>query len=146
MLQIRMMKLEDTERAKPLFREAPMFFNKQKLIINQSYVIEDQGKISGIASYKLKDDKTATIDCLYVKRNERGSKLGDGLFRAILNHLNLRKVTTVFIVGNRIANGFFVAEGLEIVAVDPNNSDLLTFRVDLPAFFERGCKHREPQA
>jgi N-acetylglutamate synthase-like GNAT family acetyltransferase len=140
------MKIEDTERAKPLFREAPVFFNKQKLIINQSYVIEDQGKISGIASYKLKDSKTATLDCLYVKRSERGSKLGDGLLRAILNHLNIHKVTTVFITGNRIANGFFVAEGLEIVAADPNDSDLLTFRVDLPAFFDRGCKHSEHRA
>ena len=146
MLQIRMMKIEDTSRAKLLFKEAPHFFNQMKLIVNQTFIIEDQGLITGIASYKKRENDTATIDCLYISKKERGFKLGDGLLRGLLNHIQHQKINTVYVTSTPTSQGFFIAEGLEIVATNLDNTDALTFVIHLPRFFERGCKSSRRQA
>ena len=146
MLQIRMMKFEDTEKSRPLFQEDPNYFNKQQLIIDQTFIIDQSNEIIGVGSYKRKGDNAAIVDLLYVKKANRGQKLGDGLLRALLNHLNIKGYHTVFFNSEGASNGFFVSEGLEIAAVDPQNAEILTFRAELPNFFEGGCKHSGRQA
>jgi N-acetylglutamate synthase-like GNAT family acetyltransferase len=141
-----MMKIEDTTRAKTLFKESPHFFNQMKLIVGQTFIIEDKGLIIGIASYKKKEKGTAIIDCLYVSSKERGLKLGDGLLRGLLNHMQHQNIKRVFVTSPPISQGFFIAEGLEIVPRHLEPSDNLTFVIDLPAFFERGCKSSRHQA
>lgn len=140
MLQIRMMTFKDTEEVRPIFQEAPNYFNKQKLIIDHTFVIDESNTILGLASYKMKDETTVLVDLLYVSKERRGEKLGDGLLRALLNHLNFRGVKTVFINSQEASHGFFVSEGLEIAATDPNDTSNLVFRATLPDFFQGGCK------
>jgi len=140
------MKIEDATRAKSLFKEAPHFFNQMKLIVNQTFIVEDQGRIIGIACYKRKEKDMAVIECIYISQKERGFKIGDGLLRGLLNHMQYQKINTVFVTSTLASQGFFIAEGLEIVTSNASHSEALTFVIHLPEFFERGCKSSRQQA
>lgn len=140
MIQIRMLSDSDIQALPRLLREAHLEYTDIKKPDNEFYVVEDQKKLCGLCAYELLDNQKAKIDFIYIREQDRGFKLGDGLLRAVLNHLDHRGVKKVLIESNSTTNGFYVAEGLEIVYTSPENSDLLTFVVELPQFFNSPCK------
>lgn len=140
MIQIRMLNDSDIKALSRLLREAHLEYSEIKKARNEFYVVEDQKNLCGLCSYELLENEKAKIDLIYIKEQDRGFKLGDGLLRAVLNHLDHLGVKKVLIESNSATNGFYVAEGLEIVYTSPENSDFLTFVVELPQFFNSPCK------
>lgn len=137
MIQIRMMKPSDMKSVDQMLKETQMKFEQLKIKVDHCYVVEDGNHICGLSGYEMTDENRAEMRYLFVRNEDRGFKLGDGLFRAMLNHLDHKKVTQVYIKSEESTNGFFVAEGLEIAM---KADEKLVFRVDLPDFFNKPCK------
>lgn len=140
MIQIRMMSDSDIHALPRLLRELHLEFSDIKNSVNEFYVVEEQKNLCGLCAYEIVGDQKAKIDFIFIREQDRGFKLGDGLLRAVLNHLDHMGVKKVLIESNLATNGFYVAEGLEIIYTAPENSDLLTFMVELPQFFNTPCK------
>ncbi len=140
MIQIRKMSESDIDALPRLLRETHIEYSDIKNPCNEFYVVEDQKKLCGLCAYELLEHQKAKIDFIFIKEQDRGFKFGDGLLRAVLNHLDHRGVKKVLIESNSATNGFYVAEGLEIIYTSPENSDFLTFVVELPQFFSSPCK------
>lgn len=140
MIQIRMMSDSDRDALPRLLKEANVEYSDIKRSGNEFYVVEDQKNLCGLCGYELLENQKAKIDFIFIREQDRGFKLGDGLLRGVLNHLDHLGVKKVLIESNLSTNGFYVAEGLEIVYTSPENSDFLTFVVELPQFFNSPCK------
>ncbi|GAU76984.1 GNAT family N-acetyltransferase [Fusibacter sp. 3D3] len=137
MIQIRMMKQSDMRSVDRMLKETQMKFEQLKLKIDHCYVVEDGERICGLAGYEMTEADRAEMIYLFVRNEDRGFKLGDGLFRAMLNHLDHKKVTQVYIKSDESTNGFFVAEGLDIAM---KADEKLVFKAELPEFFNKPCK------
>ncbi len=137
MIQIRMMKQSDIKPVDQMLKETQMNFEQLKLKVDHCYIVEDGNNVCGIAGYELADEHKAEMCYMFVRHEDRGFKLGDGLFRAILNHLDHQKVTQVYIKSEENTDGFFVAEGLEIAM---KTGEKLVFKAELPDFFNKPCK------
>ncbi len=140
MIQIRSMSDSDIQALPRLLRELQLEFSDIKKPGNEFYVVEEQKNLCGLCAFEILGDQKAKIDFIFIREQDRGFKLGDGLLRAVLNHLDHQGVKKVLIESNLATNGFYVSEGLEIIYTAPDNSDLLTFVVELPQFFLTPCK------
>ncbi len=140
MIQIRLINDSDIKALSRLLKEINLQFSDIKKTENNFYVVEDHSNLCGICAFEMIGDEKAKIDFIFIKEQDRGFKLGDGLLRAVLNHLEHQGVKKVLIKSDVKTNGFYVAEDLEIIYAEPENSDLLTFVVELPQFFSKPCK------
>ncbi len=137
MIQIRMMKKSDVKSVDQMLREDQLEFEALFLEIEQCFVVEDGSRICGLSGYRQLEEEKAELVYLYIREEDRGFKLGDGLLRATLNHLDHKKIRQIYITSNERTDGFFVAEGLEIAMKSGEN---LVFRAELPDFFNTPCK------
>ncbi len=137
MIQIRMMKHNDIKAVDHMLKEVKMTFDNIKLAPEHCFIVEDGNRICGIAGYEMTEIDKAEMRYIFVRSEDRGFKLGDGLFRALLNHLDHQKICQVYIKSSEPTNGFFVAEGLEVAMT---MGEKLVFKADLPDFFNKPCK------
>lgn len=105
------------------------------------FVVEDNKHIVGCCVYARINDTQAEVTCIYIRREDRGFKLGDGLIRGVLNHLSHLRTKTVFMKSSAATNGFYLKEGFD-VHYHESDKQLMTFVVALPEFFEKGCKSK----
>lgn len=78
------------------------------------FAIMDGNTLLGHASLKLfKDDSIIQIHELYVLPEERNNKLGDGLFRAILNYGRINFCKLAIIEDKEISNSFLIKEEMK---------------------------------
>lgn len=137
MIQIRMMKCNDVRAVDQMLKETQMTFEGIKLSADHCFVVEDGNRICGIAGYEMTEVDKAEMRYIFVRNEDRGFKLGDGLFRALLNHLDHKKVCQVYVKSSEETNGFFIAEGLEVAMT---MGEKLVFKAELPDFFNKPCK------
>lgn len=108
-------------------------FNEISLCLDTLYIVVERGQALGFGYFNAYDDKIY-IDNLYIKKSERMNKLGDSLFRAILNALNLVFLKNVYMRNSDLYRGFLKAEDIEY---DKNTDE---FVITLPDFFNRKCR------
>lgn len=116
---------------KKLMMQENLEFNDVSLCLETLYVVVDKLDVLGFGYYNQYGDDIY-IDHLFIKTNERLTKLGDSLFRAILNSLALQGKEIVLMRSQSHYDGFLRAENIEL------HED--TFVIDLKEFFSRKCR------
>lgn len=101
------------------------------LVYDTMFVVLDNNHVLGFGYYNTYDHKIF-IDQLYIKRSERMQKLGDSLFRAILNANVLEGKTHIYMRDLPIYQDFMRSEELF--------ADQGLYSIDLYEFFDRKCK------
>jgi len=116
---------------KKMMLQENLEFNDVSLCLDTLYVVVEKLDVLGFGYYN-QYDNDFFIDHLYIKTNERLGKLGDSLFRAILNSMILQGHETVYMRTDSHYDGFLQAENIE------KHDD--RFVVDLNEFFSRKCR------
>lgn len=106
-------------------------YDTVSLCLDSLFVVADKLDVLGFGYYNVYDDETY-LDHLYIMKNERLNKLGDSLFRAILNSLQLQGITTIYMRQDPLYDGFLKAENIVF--------DEERFIIDTQEFFSRKCK------
>lgn len=101
------------------------------LVYDTMYIVLDGSNVLGFGYSNIYDGEIY-LDHLYIETSERLSKLGDSLFRALLNSLALQGITTVYMRNNPIYNDFLNAEDIYL------HGD--RYEISLDEFFSRKCK------
>ncbi len=133
MIQIRKQRDSDTPKIKS-FLEGKS--DQMKALVANGltcFLVEEGERILGVAAYKNEGE----IHGLFIDENFRALKLGDGLFRAVLNHFDLLGISEVLVFSQAETYGFFASEPIEPVSMPGQNG---VFKVLLPDFFNRPCK------
>lgn len=104
----------------------------------------------GYCLFQILENSAAHLKQIYIKPNERKFKLGDGLFRAVLNSLEIQGVNQVVATGKSEEMAFYRHEGmisvepevLEKISADINAADFsqFVFLESIKAFFSKPCK------
>lgn len=85
--------------------------------INSQYgfVLEVDGEIIGVCAYDIIEQTMGYIHYIYVKTEYRRQKFGDGLFRAVLNSMDLKGVISVACSSRSsdLESKLYAYEGLE---------------------------------
>jgi len=115
----KMMKMENLE------------FEDVSLCLDSLFVVANRLDVLGFGYYNVYGDEIY-IDHIYIKTNERLSKFGDSLFRAILNSLTLQGVTEVFMRNDELYAGFLKAENIALIED--------RFVIETGEFFSRKCR------
>lgn len=141
MIQIRPMKKSDKQNLLDMLRkdgiDCEAVFNGDK----SHYVVEDSDEIVGFSSYEVINNEQARLLNIYIRKQDRGFKLGDGLLRGVLNQLDRLKINKVFVTSTIETNGFFISEGLVVSnEIHAENEGELIFQIELPDFFKKPCK------
>ncbi|MTI67803.1 MAG: GNAT family N-acetyltransferase [Firmicutes bacterium] len=106
------------------------------------YIMQSGEKIVGITAAMIYDDKSL-LNLIIINKEERNSKLGDGLLRSILNKLEKEGIKKVY---SKVISEFLIKEGFK--KVKPNtklindlsikeNTDIL--ECNLETFFSKCC-------
>ncbi len=106
-------------------------FNAVSLCLESLYVVADRLDVLGFGYFNIYEGEVY-IDHLYIKKNERLNKLGDSLFRTILNSLNLNGVQIIYMRDDELYKGFLQAENISF--------DTGRFIIDTDEFFNRKCR------
>ncbi len=148
MITIRQMVEEDIESISQ--DEELKVWSQEDYKKTQTYLVVDRKTILGIASYDVLTDHQAQLLCLYIKKEYQGNHFGDGLFRAILNHLDKQEFSKVYCSGDHNMKPFYDKEELEQMSSEQLELSVknkwkgtvpsLIFEVKLPDFFEGPCK------
>lgn len=94
------------------------------------YLVLEGDEVLGFGYYNIYDDEIY-IDHLFIKPAERLNKLGDSLFRAILNSIHLMGVKMTYMRENALYDDFLASEDLYLSEG--------RYVIDLDAFFSRKC-------
>ncbi|MBU5437585.1 GNAT family N-acetyltransferase [Tissierella sp. MSJ-40] len=95
------------------------------------YVMYDNERIIGAAKATIVKDY-GIFDYLLIIKDQRGSNLGDGLLRALLNKLNSIGIKQIFYSSE---NNYLLKKGFEY-SIDSN----LKLQIHIPTFLNRSCK------
>lgn len=117
------------------------------------FIVDDGGQIIGVCIYDWIEAHMACIQAIYLKESERNYKLGDGLFRATLNSIELNGGSCVICRGCESEITFYVHEGLEQLSINStrlsnriwekvicSKNDQFAFLESIQAFFSKPCK------
>ncbi len=120
---------------------------------NHFFVIDDGGGIIGFCAYEYATPNLAHIKAIYVKPSERNNKFGDGLFRSVLNSIEINGGTHVILSGNQMELDFYAHEGLSPVALnreglsaevhhvmDPLLNQSFSYLDSIEVYFNKPCK------
>lgn len=133
MIEITRYKENYSDSLKKMMLQENLDYNEVSLCLDTLYVVLEKQEILGFGYFNLYDNDLF-IDHLYIKKSERLNKLGDSLFRTILNALNLSSIKKVYMRNNDLYHDFLVAEDIELT------EDKKQFLITLPDFFERKCR------
>jgi len=130
---IEITRIEDKylEGLKKMMLQENLNFDEISLCLETLYVVADRLDVLGFGYYNVYGSDIY-LDHLYIKSNERLNKLGDSLFRTILNSLMLQGAETVFMRADTHYDVFLKAENIERKDDD--------FVIDLNEFFSRKCR------
>lgn len=131
MIEITRMEEKYLSGLKKMMVQEALDFESVSLCLETLFVVVDRLDVLGFGYYNQYSEKTY-IDHLYIKENERLHKLGDSLFRAILNSLTLSGIQTVYMRQDDRYEGFLRAENIVF-----DNDE---FIIDTTEFFSRKCK------
>lgn len=131
MIEITRMEEKYLSGLKKMMVQEGLDFESVSLCLETLFVVVDRLDVLGFGYYNQYSEKTY-IDHLYIKENERLHKLGDSLFRAILNSLTLSGIQTVYMRQDDRYEGFLRAENIVF-----DNDE---FIIDTTEFFSRKCK------
>ncbi len=131
MIEITKMDDKYLDGLKKMMTSEGLDFNSVSLCLDSLYVVANRLDVLGFGYYNIYDNEVY-IDHLYIKRNERLSKLGDSLFRAILNSLQLQGLTVAYMRKSELYDGFLKSEN--ILFEDER------YIIDTTEFFSRKCR------
>jgi len=131
MIEITRIEEKYLEGLKKMMLQENLNFDEISLCLDTLYVVADRLDVLGFGYYNVYGSDIY-LDHLYIKSNERLNKLGDSLFRTILNSLMLQGAEAVFMRANTHYDEFLKAENIE--RKDGN------FVIDLNEFFSRKCR------
>ncbi len=108
-------------RYKPLYLEGlkkmmvqeNLKFSEISLCLDTLFVIVEREDILGFAYSNIYDGQIF-IDHIYVKESERMQKLGDSIFRAILNAHDIEGMQTIYMRNSVLYKGFLDAEEIHL--------------------------------
>ena len=116
----------------------------------QCFSVLDGETHLGYCLFLIMENSVAHLKQIYIKPTERKFKLGDGLFRAVLNSLEIHGVNQVVATGKSEEMAFYRHEGmisvepevLEKISADINAADFsqFVFLESIKAFFSKPCK------
>lgn len=134
---IEILRMEDKylDGLKKLMKLENLNFEKISLCLDTTFVIIEKKEILGFGyynAYKINNINKTFIDHLYVKKSERMFKLGDSLFRAILNSLTIHGSSAVYMRKDDLYLEFLKAEEIDLIDNE--------YIIKLPDFFERKCR------
>lgn len=132
MIKISKVDPEHIEALKKLMMMEGLNYDDVSLCLSTLFVVEEREDVLGFGYYNVYGNDIY-IDHLYIKESERLNKLGDSLFRAILNSLNIQGVTEVLMRNIDLYSAFLDAEAIE-------KTDEKIYTIDLIEFFNRKCK------
>lgn len=117
------------------------------------FLVEDGGQIIGACVYDWLEPHIACIQAIYLNESERKYKLGDGLFRATLNSIELNGGSHVICCGCENEIAFYLHEGLDLISKRStrvsegiwdkgicSKQDQFAFLESIQAFFSKPCK------
>ena len=130
---IEITRIEDKylEGLKKMMLQECLNFEEISLCLDTLYIVADRLEVLGFGYYNIYGNDIY-LDHLYIKSNERLNKLGDSLFRTILNSLMLQGAESVFMRADVHYDVFLKAENIE--RKDEN------FVIYLNEFFSRKCR------
>ena len=130
---IEIMRIEDKylEGLKKMMLQECLIFDEVSLCLDTLYIVADRLEVLGFGYYNIYGNDIY-LDHLYIKSNERLNKLGDSLFRTILNSLMLQGAETVLMRADSHYDVFLKAENIERKEDD--------FVIHLNEFFSRKCR------
>jgi len=131
MIEITKMDDKYLEGLKKMMVSEGLDFNSVSLCLDSLYVVANRLDVLGFGYYNIYDNEVY-IDHLYIKRNERLNKLGDSLFRAILNSLQLQGLTVAYMRKSDLYDGFLKSENILF--------DEERYIIDTTEFFSRKCR------
>lgn len=113
----------------------PSFVKNPQEKTDGYFIALESGLYLGFCSYRLDNARAmAYIDSIYIKKQYRRMRIGDGLLRSTLNHLSHQKIKSVQFFLDESYRSFF--EFQEI----PWDEDKKCWQVNLELFFNRSCK------
>ena len=101
---------------------------------NRCFLTLDGNQTIGYCLFHILGNGVAQLTQIYIKPTERKFKLGDGLFRAVLNSLEINGVSQVYASGNSEELSFYKHEGLI-----ESESGLVSLE-SIATFFSKPCK------
>ena len=120
---------------------------------NRFFVIDDGDAIIGFSAYTFATPELAHIMAIYVAPQERKNKFGDGLFRAVLNSIEINGGRHVILSGNQTELDFYAHEGLSSVAlnreglsaevhsvINPLQNESFSYLESIENYFKKPCK------
>lgn len=131
MIEITRVEEKYIDGLKKMMLQENLDYDDVSLCLETLYVVAEKLKILGFGYYNRYEDEIY-IDHLYIKKDERLGKLGDSLFRAILNSLALNGHERVYMRADSHYDGFLLAENIEKHGA--------RFLVELNEFFTRKCR------
>lgn len=150
MIHIRRMKDTDIEQVNAILKTLNLTFDTFVDRVENLMVIDDNGSIQGFSSFISKNED-ATLDLLIVEKSHRGMKLGDGLFKATLNLMEINGIKSVDVLSVQESNGFF--EKLDLKAYGEKNVKVVlpydesmidkVYFTSLPDFFNTACHSKK---
>lgn len=156
MIQIQQLKDKSLEEAIKSFETVDQSKLLDRLKSETTYthfVVYDGEKILGISQYRFLDADIAMIDCIYITPTERKLKLGDGLLRATLNSIEIRKGSSVIFYVNDEECSFYSHIGFSAFApqvitskfdieniVEDRPLNCLMYLDSISDFFDQPCK------
>lgn len=96
-----------------------------------TFIVFDGKDVLGQGGYAI-DGTSVELTSLYIRKNERLSKLGDSLFRGILNALYIQGKITVTMSQAPCYDAFMSAEDIECEDGE--------YKINLIEFFNRKCR------
>jgi len=120
---------------------------------NRFFVIDDGESIIGFCAYTFATPELAHIKAIYVAPNERNNNFGDGLFRSVLNSIEINGGVHVILSGNETELAFYAHEGLSSVGlsreglssevhsvINPLQNETFSYLESIKSYFDKPCK------
>jgi len=120
---------------------------------NRFFVVNDGDAIIGFCAYTFATPELAHIMAIYIVHSERKNKFGDGLFRAVLNSIEINGGVHVILSGNQMELNFYTHEGLSPVALNrdglsaevhsalnPLQNESFSYLESIENYFNKPCK------
>lgn len=114
-----------------MMKQEGLDYKTVTLCLESLFVVVDRLDVLGFGYYNAYDGEVY-LDHLYIRERERFNKLGDSLFRAILNSLMQQGTRYVYMRNLEVYRGFLKAEDIPFVEE--------RFVIDTHEFFTRKCK------
>jgi hypothetical protein len=106
-------------------------YSDLELCLDSTFIVVERDAVLGFGYYN-NYETGLYIDHLYIQRHERLNKLGDSLFRALLNSLFLKGVQFVKMRDDAVYSVFLKAEEIQLIEGE--------YVIELDEFFNRKCK------